>query len=208
MHVFCWSRQHQQVCHFSSLLLLCDSRSVLATLSCYLKLCGRSDRNCLLSPVLSGYHRSPDSCFSRGTTRLMGWPGGERYLRPLLSSKFFDTQVPSISTEELVLPRHARCVLPRLRCNGHSFLLGSYLSRIGRIENPFCSACGHLSSHSALSSYGLCAAHSLATFCLFTTSGPEPGELPGFWASMVFRHAPIPRKGSVNQQQKQQVLKS
>ena len=27
-----WSRQHQQVCHFSSLLLLSDSRSVLATL--------------------------------------------------------------------------------------------------------------------------------------------------------------------------------
>ena len=29
----CWSRQHQKVCHFSSLLLLSDSRSVLATLS-------------------------------------------------------------------------------------------------------------------------------------------------------------------------------
>ena len=47
----------------------------------------------------------------------------------------------------------------------------------------------------------LCAAHSLATLCLFTTSGPDPGELPGFWGSMVFRHAPIPRKGSGNQQQ-------
>ena len=32
-------------------------------------------------------------------------------------------------------------------------------------------------------------------------SGPDPGELPGFWGSMVFRHAPIPRKGSGNQQQ-------
>ena len=65
--------------------------------------------------------------------------------RRTVSSKFFDTQVPSISTEELVLPRHARCVLSRLRCNGHSLLLGSYLSRIGRIENPSCSACGHSS---------------------------------------------------------------
>ena len=46
--------------------------------------------------------------------------------RRTVSSKFFDTQVPSISTEELVLPRHARCVLSRLRCNGHSLLLGSY----------------------------------------------------------------------------------
>ena len=65
--------------------------------------------------------------------------------RRTISSKFFDTQVPSISTEELVLPRHARCALSRLRCNGHSFLLGSYLSRIGIIENPSCSACGHSS---------------------------------------------------------------
>ena len=63
--------------------------------------------------------------------------------RRTVSSKYFDTQVPSISTEELVLPRHARCVLFRLRCNGHSLLLGSYLSRIGRIENSSCSACGH-----------------------------------------------------------------
>ena len=62
-----------------------------------------------------------------------------------VSSKFFDTQVLSISTEELVLPRHARCVLSRLRCNGHSLLLGSYFSRIGRTENPSCSACGHSS---------------------------------------------------------------
>ena len=44
-----------------------------------------------------------------------------------VSSKYFDTQVSSISTEELVLPRHARCVLSRVRCNGHSLLLGSYL---------------------------------------------------------------------------------
>ena len=35
------------------------------------------------------------------------------------------------------------------------------------------------------------------------TSGPDPGELPGFWGSMVFRHAPMPRKGSGKQQQQQ-----
>ena len=64
--------------------------------------------------------------------------------RRTVSSKFFDTQIPSISTEEFVLPRLARCVISRLRCNGHS-LLGPYLSRIGRIENPSCSACGHSS---------------------------------------------------------------
>ena len=68
--------------------------------------------------------------------------------RHTVSFKFCDTQVPSISTEEHVLPRHARCVLSRLRCNGHCLLLSSNLFRIGKIENPSCSACGHLSSHS------------------------------------------------------------
>ena len=101
-----------------------------------------------------------------------------------------------------MLPRHARCVLSRLRCNGHSFLLSSYPSRIGRIENPSCNACKHspqdTSSHYAPSSYGFCAARSLATLYLFTTSGPDPGELLGFWGSMVLRHAPIPRKSSGN----------
>ena len=51
--------------------------------------------------------------------------------RRTASSKFFDTQVSSASTEKLVF---ARCVLSRLRCNGHSLLLNSYLSRIGRIK--------------------------------------------------------------------------
>ena len=83
---------------------------------------------CSLSPLISRIH----SCL------FSDW-------RRTVSSKFFDTQVPSISTEELVLPRHARCVLSRLRCNGHSLLLSSYLSRISRIENSSCSACGHSS---------------------------------------------------------------
>ena len=65
--------------------------------------------------------------------------------RRTVSSKFFDTQAPSISIEELVLPRPARWVLFRLCFNRHSLLLSSYLSRIGRIENPSCSTCGHSS---------------------------------------------------------------
>ena len=83
---------------------------------------------CSLSPLISRIH----SCL------FSDW-------RRIVSSKYFDTQVPSISIEELVLPRHARCVLSRLRCNGHSLFLGSYLSRIDRIENSSCSACGHSS---------------------------------------------------------------
>ena len=88
LHALCWYRQHQQACHFSSLLLLSDSRSVLTTLS--------SPPSFLLSQFrwqiwqeLSSLsfcsirlHGSPDTCFSWGTTRLMSWPDGERYLRP------------------------------------------------------------------------------------------------------------------------------
>ena len=72
--------------------------SVLTTLSSpppfllsNLKLRSRSGRNCPLSPsVLSGCNGSPDTRFSRGTTRLMSWPDGERYLRPQQSlSSYF-----------------------------------------------------------------------------------------------------------------------
>ena len=83
---------------------------------------------CSLSSLISRIHSSPFSDWRR-----------------TVSSKFFGTQIPSISTEELVLPCHACCVLSGLCCNGRSFLLSSYLSRIGRIENPLCSACGHSS---------------------------------------------------------------
>ena len=123
---------------------------------------------CSLSPLISRIH----SCL------FSDW-------RRTVSSKFFDKEVPSISTEEFVLPRHARCVFPRLRCNGHSLLLGSYLSRIGRIRNPSCSACQHrprtpLTLFCTVQLWTLCAAYSLATLCLSTTFGPGPGEFLGF----------------------------
>ena len=55
-------------------------------LSFYLKLSSRSGWNCLLSPpVLSNCNGSSDTHFSRGTTWLMSWPDGERYLRSLQS---------------------------------------------------------------------------------------------------------------------------
>ena len=85
---------------------------------------------CSLSPLISLIH-----------SRLISdW-------RRTVSSKYLDTQVPLISTEELVLPRHARCVFSRLRCNRHSLLLGFNLFRIGRNENPCCSTCEHSSQN-------------------------------------------------------------
>ena len=155
---------------FYLILALSSPPCSLLHLSFYLKLSGRSGRNCLLSPpVLSGHNRSPDTRFVPGNNAAdelairgaLLVPSAIPYsLSPFIScihcsffldwkrtvsSKFFVTQVPSITTEELVLPRHACCVLSRLRCNGHSLLLSSYLSRIVRIENPSCSACGHSS---------------------------------------------------------------
>ena len=91
----------------------------------------------LLAPSAIPFSRSPlISCIH--SHLFLNW-------RRTVSLKYFETQVPLISTEELVLPCHAHCVLSCLCCNGHSLLLGPYLSRIGRIENPSCSACGHSS---------------------------------------------------------------
>ena len=97
--------------------------------------------------------------------------------RRTISTIFFDTQVSSISTEELVLPLHARCVLSRLRCNGHSLLLSYYLLSIGRIENLSCSLCGHSSqdiSHLIL--------HCLATDSLRHSLFADSLSLYVFWS--------------------------
>ena len=165
LHALCWSRQHQQVCHFSSPLLSSNSRSILSSIFPFASnfladlagtvfplflfyqatlgprtlaspgndaADGLARRGALLSPSAIPCSLSP--LISRIHSSLFSdW-------RCTVSSKFFDAQVPSISKKEL--PRHTHCVLSRLRCNGHSFMLSFYLSRIGKIENAFCSACG------------------------------------------------------------------
>jgi len=69
-------------------------------------------------------------------TRYTSW-------RRNLSSNSLFSEIPSVSSEELSLPRFARCEMSRLHCHDHSLLLSSYLCRIKRKENYFCSTCGH-----------------------------------------------------------------
>ena len=60
-------------------VLLSDSRSVLATLSSLTQSLWQIWQELSFPPVLSDCNGSPDTHFSRGTTRLMSWPDGERY---------------------------------------------------------------------------------------------------------------------------------
>ena len=219
-------------CHFSSLLLLSDSRSVLITLfsppSFLLpQFSGISGRNCLLFPlVLSGCNESPDTCFFQETTQLMSWPDGEHYSchlqsfvvfssylsYPLITflrleacctvlSKFFNTQVPLVSTKELVLPCHACCVLSHLCFNGQSLLQSPYLSRIGRIKNPSCSTCGHSSQDTSHLILHCPATDSLRRLLLGSSLSSLVQALESFlssgalWSSAM---PPIPQKGSGN----------
>ena len=152
-------------CYF--ILVLSSPLCPLFHLSFYLNLSDRSGRNCLLSPpVLSGYNGSPDTRFSRGTKRLISWPDGERYLRPLqfllvsllflLSTLLFSRTGGALSHRNSSTRKFldflrgtyapsscSLCLLSGLCCNGHSLLLSSYFSRIGRTENSSCSACVH-----------------------------------------------------------------
>ena len=94
LQALCWSRQHQQAFHFSSLLLLSDCRSIFSTLS--------SPPSFLLPQTLwqiwqelSSLSRSirlqwvPDIRFSQVTKQLMSWSDTEHYLHPLQSLVVF-----------------------------------------------------------------------------------------------------------------------
>ena len=146
---------------FSSYLTLVLSSPPSSTSNSLANLAG----TCILSPVLSGYNGlfllgndasdelarwgvllapsaipcSLSPLFSRiHSSFFLNW-------KRTASSKFFDTQVSLICSKELVLSHHARYALSRRHYNKHSLLLSSCLFRIGRIENPSCSACRYSS---------------------------------------------------------------
>ena len=103
LHTLRWSRQHQLVCHFSSLLLLSDSRSVLSSifflsqslwqelssLSCSIKL-----QWTLVSPgERRGYLRPLQSLMvslllSPVSTLIFSWTGGVLFHRNSLTHRF------------------------------------------------------------------------------------------------------------------------
>ena len=157
----------------------------------------------------------------------MSWPDGERYLRPVqspeasplisrISTLVFSRTRGELSHLNFLTHRFPRFP-PRNLCSLVMLAVFSLVfvatdtafckvfiflelaeSRIlpavpadTRPRTPFISFC-------AVQPRTLCAAHSLATLCLYTTSGPGPGELPGFWGSLVFRHAPSLGRGRVN----------
>ena len=116
---------------------------------------------------------------------------------------------PSISTEELVLPRHYRCVLSRLRSNVHSLLLNPYHFRLAESRRLSAAPAdtrpnSYLFLHCEDTDF--CATHALATFCHFTTSGPGPGEFPAFWAPWSCLMLPSLGRGLITKTTRYKIL--
>ena len=187
---------------------------------------------------------------SRGTTWLMSWPDGVRYLRPLqslvvslslltsrihsclfsdwrrtVSSKFFDTQVPSLFYRREREPVCQRTSMrqyrfpsigfpPRNLCSlcplsytlqrtqpSYRFLtLYDWQNRESFVQLLWTLVPGHLSSHSALSSYGLFA--SLTLWRLSVSLRPlvqTLGSCPASWAPWSSAMPPSLGRGRENQ---------
>ena len=181
----------------------------LLHLSFHFNLCGR---NCLLSPPLSlGYNGSPDTRFSRGTTQLMSWPDGERYLSPP-QSVVVSILLSLVST---LLFSRIGGVLPHRNSSTYRFPrfpLGNLCSLVmlavtslvfAATDTALCRALISLKlaepriihaapavirprisliSFCTIQLPTFCAARSLPNLCLSTTSGPGPRELLGSWA--------------------------
>ena len=155
---------------FSYLTLVLSSPPCpLLHLSCYLKLCGRSGRSCLLSPVLSGYNGSPDTRFSQGTTQLMSLADGERYLRlpqslvvslllSLVSALVFSLTGGVLSHRSILTHRSPRFALKNL-CSLVMLAVSSLVLLLLLVTRPLPRDGGMAEDHGA----------------------PEAGQLPRVW---------------------------
>ena len=140
-------------------IVLSSLRFLLLRPSFYLALLGRNNS---LSPPLSGYNGSLSSQPLSHVVSLsyLSYPLLSHQMSLTVSSKFFNTQIPSVSTKKLVLPLHAPCNLSRLRCNGRECLVQhrrDYVIILLRI---------------------LCTIRPVAIPFLSMTCGPGLGELP------------------------------
>ena len=189
-------------------LVLSSPLCPLLHLSIYHKLSGRSGRNCLLyPPVLSDCNGSPDFRFSRGTTQLMSWPEEERYL-PTPQSLVVSLLLSLVSTLVLSrtggvlshrnslthrfprFPPRNLCSLVMLAVFSLVYaatdtacfyvLISRGLAELiilpaapvdTRPRTPLISFC-------TVKLRNLYAGRSLATLCLFATSGPDHGSFP------------------------------
>ena len=223
LHALCWSRQHQHVCHFSSLPLLCDSRSVLFSIFPHISNSVTDLAGSVFSLLLfyqatmgprtlvSPGNDAADELARRGAlTAPSAIPCNLSALisrihssffsdwRHTVSSKFFDThRLPRFPLRNLcslvMLAVFSLVYVATDTAFSQVFIpLGLAESKIlpaapvdTRPRTPLISFC-------TVQLRTVCAAHSLATLCFSTTSGPDPGELPVFWGSMVSRHASIP----------------
>ena len=153
---------------------------------------------CTHSPPLNPIYFSVDTHFFRGTTRLMSWQAKVRYssllvflLLPLIytfsflrrrhtvSSKVFNTQVPSVSIEKLMLLRLSCCVLLSLLQWIHTAFcqhsLESAKSKILHATPAIIRQRTLLILFCTVQQRTLCAASFLVILCLSMTFGPGSG---------------------------------
>ena len=123
----------------------------------------------------------------------MSWPDGERYSCPLQSLAVSLL----LSLVSILFISQTKGVLSHLNFSSHRFprfppknlcalVTLAMFSLVYAATDTFLQRLrtlvpGHISSHSALSSYGLFAPFTLWRLSVCTTSGRGPGEFLGFW---------------------------
>ena len=168
-----------------------------------------------------------DTRFTRETTRLMSWPDGEGYSCPMQSllvslllsvvTTLVFSRIGCVLSHRSSLTHRLPRFSPRNLCSYVILAVSSLVYAATNTAFFYASISLSLAEPRFLDAAPadarprtplipfctvqlrtLCAACSLAIFCLCKTSGAGPEELLCFWGFMVFQHAPVPWKGSGN----------